>query len=333
MRWSGQELGVEQAGTLPGLAKLNNLVRSVQTPEFAGVTFHEVLAKSALNKVPGPSPMPFGWTINPYRGCSHACLYCLHPDTVITMADGREKLLRHVEIGDEVLGTRKAGHYRRFGPAKVVAKWATKKPAYRVSLADGTVLIASGDHRFLTDRGWKHVTGTMSGAGQRPYLTTGNRLMGFGRAGIDAQVSTSSVDYATGYLTGMIRGDGLLFRGEYTRANGGPSTIHQFRLALADDEALTYLEQIGIPTATFSFARAHEGRRAMTAIRTARRAHFEQITALIEWPSDPSDAWAAGYLGGIFDAEGSCSRGILRISNKDDAVLTAIERCLDRFEL
>ncbi|WP_159605881.1 Rv2578c family radical SAM protein [Agromyces humi] len=76
MRWSGQELGVEQGGTLPGLAKLNNLVRSVQTPEFAGITFHEVLAKSALNKVPGQSMMPFGWTINPYRGCSHACTYC-----------------------------------------------------------------------------------------------------------------------------------------------------------------------------------------------------------------------------------------------------------------
>ena len=33
MRWSGQELGVEQVDTLPGLAKLNNLVRSVQTPD------------------------------------------------------------------------------------------------------------------------------------------------------------------------------------------------------------------------------------------------------------------------------------------------------------
>lgn len=76
MRWSGQELGVEQVDALPGLAKLNNLVRSVQTPEFAGVTFHEVLAKSALNKVPGQSMVPFGWTINPYRGCSHACVYC-----------------------------------------------------------------------------------------------------------------------------------------------------------------------------------------------------------------------------------------------------------------
>lgn len=76
MRWSGQELGVDQVDALPGLARLNNLVRSVQTPEFVGVTFHEVLAKSALNRVPGQSMMPFGWTINPYRGCSHACRYC-----------------------------------------------------------------------------------------------------------------------------------------------------------------------------------------------------------------------------------------------------------------
>ena len=148
MRWSGQELGVEQADALPGLAKLNNLVRSVQTPEFAGVTFHEVLAKSALNKVPGPSPMPFGWTINPYRGCSHACLYCVDPDTSITMSDGREKPLREIEVGDEVLGTRVAGRYRRFTPSNVVAKWSTTKSAYRVMLADGTSFIASGDLRL-----------------------------------------------------------------------------------------------------------------------------------------------------------------------------------------
>lgn len=77
MRWSGQELTAEAPSTLPGLARLNNLVRSVRTPDFAGITFHEVLAKSALNKIPGGGgPMPFGWTINPYRGCSHACVYC-----------------------------------------------------------------------------------------------------------------------------------------------------------------------------------------------------------------------------------------------------------------
>lgn len=77
MRWSGQELGAEAPSALPGLAKLSNFVRSVQTPEFAGITFHEVLAKSAMNHVAGPmKALPYGWTINPYRGCSHACVYC-----------------------------------------------------------------------------------------------------------------------------------------------------------------------------------------------------------------------------------------------------------------
>jgi len=77
MRWENQELGVEADDALPGLAKLNNLVRSVRTPEFDGIVFHEILAKSALNQVPGGSKvMPYGWTINPYRGCSHACAYC-----------------------------------------------------------------------------------------------------------------------------------------------------------------------------------------------------------------------------------------------------------------
>lgn len=180
VRWNGQELGVEQQGTLPGLARLNNLVRSVQTPEFAGVTFHEVLAKSALNKVPGQSYVPFGWTINPYRGCSHACVYCLDPSTRITMADGSVRALRDVVVGDVVVGTVRREKYRRYAPSTVLAKWSTRKRAYRITLADGTTLVASGDHRFLTERGWKYVTGAMQAAERRPYLTVGDPLVGFG---------------------------------------------------------------------------------------------------------------------------------------------------------
>jgi DNA repair photolyase len=52
------------------------LVRSVRTPQFEGITFHEVLCKSALNKVPHASALPFQYTVNGYRGCSHACRYC-----------------------------------------------------------------------------------------------------------------------------------------------------------------------------------------------------------------------------------------------------------------
>lgn len=58
------------------LLPLTGLVRTIRTPDFAGITFHEVLAKSVLNRVSGKSGMPFEWTINPYRGCSHGCVYC-----------------------------------------------------------------------------------------------------------------------------------------------------------------------------------------------------------------------------------------------------------------
>lgn len=92
MRWQGQELATDDPAALPGLSRLAGLVRSVRTPEFAGVTFHEVHAKSALNRVPGGSPMPFAWTVNPYRGCSHGCVYCFarRSHTYLELDAGRD---------------------------------------------------------------------------------------------------------------------------------------------------------------------------------------------------------------------------------------------------
>ena len=74
-------LAVEDESALPGMGRLAGFVRTVRTPEFAGVSFHEVHSKSALNKVPGNSPMPFRWTVNPYRGCTHGCVYCFARNT------------------------------------------------------------------------------------------------------------------------------------------------------------------------------------------------------------------------------------------------------------
>jgi DNA repair photolyase len=157
------------------------VVRTFDTPGFAGKTFYEVRAKSAINRVPVASRVPFEWTINPYRGCSHACTYCLTGDTAILMADGRTKPLAEVRVGDAIRGTVRQGSYRRYVTTEVTAHWRTVKPAHRVTLADGTELVASADHRFLTNRGWKHVTGAMSGRGRRPHLTNDNTLMGTGQ--------------------------------------------------------------------------------------------------------------------------------------------------------
>lgn len=75
MRWQDQRID-EGVGGEQALIPLRGLVRSVRTPEFDGVTFHEVACKTALNRVPGQSNMPFAWTVNPTRGCLHRCVYC-----------------------------------------------------------------------------------------------------------------------------------------------------------------------------------------------------------------------------------------------------------------
>jgi DNA repair photolyase len=145
--------------------------------EFRGMEFLHVRAQRIINEVPG-APFGFRYTINAYRGCSHACTYCLAGDTPIFMADGGTKSLAEVRPGDEVCGTVRDGGRRRCVSTTVVDHWSTVKPAYRVSLADDTQLVASGDHRFLTDRGWKHVSRTGLGSGPRPHLTRHHSLMG-----------------------------------------------------------------------------------------------------------------------------------------------------------
>lgn len=329
MRWQGQTIGDADDAALPGLENRSGLVRSVTTPEFAGMTFHEVLSRSALNRVPPASRMTFRWTINPYRGCSHACTYCVSPDTLILCADGRQRPLSNLTVGDEIVGTRVDGMYRRYVRTTIEAKWSTRKAAYRILLADGTELIASGDHRFLTERGWKHVTDAASG--QRPHLTTNNRLQGFGIGGARPS-ECSDADYRRGYLAGMIRGDGMIFHGIYP-SERRIREMHMFRLALIDDEALSrtrdFLAEEGITTHTRPFQTQTNARSAATAIHTAAREQVEAIERLIDIPVHPEAGWYAGFLAGIFDAEGSCSRGVLRISNKDAELICLIRAGMD----
>ncbi|MEU8568539.1 Rv2578c family radical SAM protein [Streptomyces pathocidini] len=75
MRWDG--LSNSGAATAaPALFGTDAVTRTFDTPEFRGITFHEIRARTIVNRVPGASRMPFEWTVNPYRGCTHACVYC-----------------------------------------------------------------------------------------------------------------------------------------------------------------------------------------------------------------------------------------------------------------
>jgi DNA repair photolyase len=298
------------------LALPGAVARTFDTPGFRGMTFYEVRAKSIINRVPGSSRMMFDWTINPYRGCSHACSYCLAGDTPILMANGHTKPLADLVVGDEIYGTVRGRTGRRYAVTTVFDHWSTTKPAYRITLGDGTQLVASGDHRFLSERGWRQAK-----------RLAGGRLVGTGGA---AEAPKDSPEYRRGYLCGIIRGDGKL--GTFTYSYG---TVHRFRLALADLEALdrsrAYLTGFGVATTMFEFSVATTSRRVIRALRATSRADVTAITDLIAWPEWPTDDWRKGFLAGVFDAVGSCSGGILRLRTAEGQILRRAASALAHF--
>src|SRR2546430_11634772 len=75
MRWDQLTVEEQARRALPGFRD-GAFVRTFDAPEAMDIRFYEVRAKSAINRVPERSRMPFRWTINPYRGCTHSCRYC-----------------------------------------------------------------------------------------------------------------------------------------------------------------------------------------------------------------------------------------------------------------
>ena len=302
MRWDELRVDAEQGRSLPGYRD-PAVVRTFDAPEALDTRFYEVRAKSALNRVPERSRMPFRWTINPYRGCTHACVYCLAGDTPILMADGRTKPLEAVRVGDEIYGTVRRGAFRRYAVTRVLAHWRTVKPAYRVTLDDGTELVASGDHRFLTRRGWKYV----AGGARRRHLTPRDELLGTGPL---AHAPSVTSDYRRGYLCGAI----------------GGSVSHQDDVS--DLEAVQrvrdYLVVAGAGTRELEFAEAAGSRRMAAVAATA------QTEDLVEWPRSPGDDWCRGFLAGVFDADGGHDRSVLRIASSDPVTIDWLSFALRR---
>lgn len=150
MRWDGQKIEAEQPEMLPGLA-LAGHQRSVRTPEFAGVTFHEVHAKSALNKVHEASAVPFRWTVNPMRGCLHACAYCFARPTHEYLGLGAgEDFETQIVVKTNIVDVLTAELRRRTWRRELVALGTNTDPYQR---AEGRYALMPGIIGALADSG------------------------------------------------------------------------------------------------------------------------------------------------------------------------------------
>jgi DNA repair photolyase len=141
--------------------------RTIDTPEFRGIEFIEVDCKTILNRVPG-NYLPFNWTINPYRGCSHACTYCFArpTHTFLDMDAGRDfetKLVVKVNAADVLrrqlaskrwkgetvaMGTNTDPYQRAEGRYRLMPKIVEALTAYRNPfsiLTKGTLILRDLD--------------------------------------------------------------------------------------------------------------------------------------------------------------------------------------------
>ena len=198
--------------------------REIGTGEFRGLEFLHVQAKRIINEVPTTSPVPFRFTINAYRGCSMSCTYCQAGDTRVLMADGCTKLLADVRRGDRVYGTERHRAYREYVVTEVRDQWSTVKRAHRVALVDGTELVASGDHRYLSTRGWRHVAQLTD----RDELVTIERGPTPVSAVKDLEVELPMFDITTG--TGDFIANGVVSHNCFARP-----THEYLNLNMADD--------------------------------------------------------------------------------------------------
>ncbi len=257
MRWDSLRLDSSDdrdpaGGTTLPLIERNAVARTFDTPEFRGMTFYEVQAKSIVSEVPKSSRMMFRYTINPYRGCQHSCLYCCTGETPILMADGTAKPLADVRVGDAIYGTVRDGllpplrHHR--GPRPLVDGQA-RVPGHARGRdqADHERRSPVPDRARLEARHRRR-------AGPRPAPVPHHEQQAHGLRRVRGPAE------GVGGLPAR-----LPVRDDPRRRHAAAGTpiapgtvIHHFRLALADDEALTrtrdYLGTFAVLTREFDFS-------------------------------------------------------------------------------
>jgi hypothetical protein len=91
---------------------------------------------------------------------------CLHPDTDVLMADGSHRMIRDVRAGDRVVTFDPVTMYA--STTRVVHQYVrpTTSGLYKLTTTTGRAIVATEEHKFMTDKGWKEVRDIVEGRGR-----------------------------------------------------------------------------------------------------------------------------------------------------------------------
>ena len=256
----------------------------------------------------------FRASVNPYRGCQHACSYCLAPDTPVLRSDLVWCPIGDLAPGDEIVGFDEfplEGHQTRKLRKSVVERvWWSRKRTVRV-VTDRAEVVTTADHRWLQwglFRWWR-----------TDQLAVGRQL----RHMFEPERVAADSDYRVGYVSGLSLGDGTFRYKTGWRSDklGFPQAY--WRIALIDrgplDRCIEFLRPLGLELNLRPFDGGRSARRPLLKVETRSLSKLEILSKLV-CAELGSESFRRGWLAGFFDAEGH-NGGTLRLSQVDVSVL------------
>jgi len=277
--------------------------------------------------------------IGEFKTCRHFCDYCVDENTLILMGDSTFKKIKDVNIGDEIYGVDREGYYKKYVKNVVIKKWITYNKSYKITLNNGTELICSANHRWLTQRGWRHTYGKLKINGEfSSPLTTNSKLFGFGYS-IDNSIFDENIEYKRGYLCGAMIGDGTIGKYDYSgrRKNRKIDIQHKFRFVVKDVDIMNrfkkYLNDLDIKYFDLKFPmidRKNKNIIICDGIVSSSILNYNIMKNIIDDKFNNDINFLKGFMSGIYDTEGD-SGYAKRIYNCDNDVMKIIEKSLSLY--
>lgn len=227
--------------------------------------------------------------------------YCFDENAPVLMADFSEKPIRDVKIGDRVIGweakQRNKLKVRTLCESEVLNTLVRKSDLYKVTMSDGRILFCTKDHKWLNG---------VKNSSEFVETEIGKRLVT-----IDGNVEIGECfneEYKLGYVLGSFYGDGHCSKEERIKSHAFKQTQTQFvkhhRVGFASkdkayfDRVLEYCSHFGL-----NFNHKFDEKTNMYSMWSNNSAAYSFFSQ-DPFETASIDFWK-GFIGGIYDAEGS----------------------------
>lgn len=272
------------------------------------------------------------FTFQTSENCSLSCTYCVPGDTKILMSNFKEKEIKDISIGEEVLGfeefiePKKQRTLLRSKVTKLFKR--TSDDLYKITDKNtGKYLYITGEHPVLTQRGWKLVKDVYKSKlaiHMTPCITDD-----------DNTIDTEDINYITGYFLAAFMGDGSYI--QYDAKDGYRRYILRFIVKDQEmnDRMYRYADILGFTFHKYDFRISEKYDLTLPALLSRKKSDYDLIMKLIDdnlshGNMNTNTNFLVGYLAGIYDAEGSCDTYSIRITNTNMYIMYIIEQALKK---